>query len=157
MSATIVARSAGSEILLTSLGFYARCASGCQWISGLEHAKHKARAAAEAHDEACSYDEHGIPWADRCTTRARCAPCREAGPVATSANVGQFVPRKAARMFRAVLPAWMLAAFTVCLAVPGPFDEAAAVLLAVVLLAVRFRRAASAWRGGKSHRKADGQ
>ena len=46
----IVARTAGSEILLTSLGFYARCASRCQWISGLEHAKHKARTAAEAHD-----------------------------------------------------------------------------------------------------------
>jgi hypothetical protein len=69
-------------------------------------------------------------------------------------NVGQFVPRKTVRAVRAVLPSWMLAVFTACLAIPGPFDEGAAVLVAVVLLTVRWRRAASAWRGGKTHRTA---
>ena len=72
----------------------------------------------------------------------------------TRANVGQFAPRKAARAFRAVLPSWALAAFTVCLCIPGPFDEIAAILASLVLLVVRFPRARSAWRGGKSHRKA---
>ena len=72
-------------------------------------------------------------------------------------NAGQFTPRKTARAFRAVLPAWALAAFTVCLAIPGPFDEIAAILASLVLLVVRFPRARSAWRGGKTHRKAAGR
>jgi hypothetical protein len=63
--------------------------------------------------------------------------------------------RKAARSVRAMLPAWMLAAFAVCMVIPGPFDEAAmavAVLVLGIAQPVRFRRAASAWRGGKTRR-----
>ena len=77
-----------------------------------------------------------------------------ARPRAQRGRGGQFAPRKAARAFRAVLPSWALAAFTVCLCIPGPFDEIAAILAALVLLVVRFPKARSAWRGGKSHRKA---
>jgi hypothetical protein len=67
-------------------------------------------------------------------------------------NLGQFIPRKAGRALRAVLPSWAVGVFTVCLVVPGPFDEIAAALAAAVLVVVRFRRAASAWRGGKTRR-----
>jgi hypothetical protein len=66
--------------------------------------------------------------------------------------------RRAGRAARAMLPAWLLPVLAACLVIPGPFDELA-VLLAVLILGavqpVRFRRAASAWRGGKSHRKGD--
>ena len=67
--------------------------------------------------------------------------------------------RKAARAIRAALPGWLVIAFGACLVIPGPFDELAAVLACLVLCAVqpaRARRAASAWRGGKSHRAHDG-
>ena len=63
--------------------------------------------------------------------------------------------RKTGRAMRAALPAWMMAVFAVCLVIPGPFDELAAVLATAILCIVqpvRARRAASAWRGGKSHR-----
>ena len=66
--------------------------------------------------------------------------------------------RKAGRAMRAAMPVWLLGMFAVCVAIPGPFDELAAILAAVVLCAVqpvRARRAASAWRGGKSHRSID--
>ena len=76
------------------------------------------------------------------------------GPNPQRGRGAQFAPRKAARAFRAVLPSWALAAFTVCLAIPGPADEAVAFVAALVLLVVRFPRARSAWKGGKSHRKA---
>jgi hypothetical protein len=69
-----------------------------------------------------------------------------------------ILTRRTMRAMRALLPAWALAAFGVCLAIPGPFDEAAFLLAALVLVAcqpVRARRAASAWRGGKSHRAGD--
>lgn len=65
--------------------------------------------------------------------------------------------RKGMRALRACMPVWMLAAFAVCLCIPGPFDEAAMVLTAGVMCVVqpvRARRAMSAWRGGKSHRSA---
>ena len=64
--------------------------------------------------------------------------------------------RKIGRAMRAALPVWMMAAFAVCLFIPGPLDELAAVLATVILCAiqpVRARRAVSAWRGGKSHRE----
>jgi hypothetical protein len=63
--------------------------------------------------------------------------------------------RRVTRVLRAVMPGWMLAAFAVCLVVPGPFDEIAMILAAAVLVTARLGRARSAWRGGKSHRAAD--
>lgn len=66
--------------------------------------------------------------------------------------------RKAMRALKAILPSWMLPIFAVCLVIPGPFDEAAMVLVAlamVVVQPVRARRAVAAWRGGKSHRRHD--
>jgi hypothetical protein len=69
-------------------------------------------------------------------------------------NAGQFVPRKAGRALRAVLPAWAVGVFGVCLASPLPFDDALAALAALVLVVARFPRAASAWRGGKTRRSA---
>lgn len=63
--------------------------------------------------------------------------------------------RKVMRALRAALPAWMLPVLGACLVIPGPWDEAAVLLLAAGLCAiqpVRARRAASAWRGGKTHR-----
>jgi hypothetical protein len=65
--------------------------------------------------------------------------------------------RKFIRAARAALPVWMLAVFAACLVIPGPFDELAFLVASGVLCAVqpvRARRAASAWRGGKSHRHA---
>ena len=63
--------------------------------------------------------------------------------------------RRIMRVMRAVMPRWMCTAFAVCLAIPGPFDETAMLLAGVILIIVRFRRARSAWRGGKSHRALD--
>lgn len=66
--------------------------------------------------------------------------------------------RKATRAMRAALPAWLLAVFAACLVIPGPFDELAMIVVTGALCAlqpVRFARARSAWRGGKSHRLAD--
>jgi hypothetical protein len=57
-----------------------------------------------------------------------------------------------------MLPGWLLPVFAACLVIPGPLDELALVLAVLVLGAcqpVRFHRAASAWRGGKSHRRCD--
>jgi hypothetical protein len=54
------------------------------------------------------------------------------------------------------MPAWMLPLLAVALAVPGPQDEIAVALVAGLLCAVqpvRARRAASAWRGGKTERR----
>lgn len=64
--------------------------------------------------------------------------------------------RKALRSARAAMPAWMLPLLAVALAVPGPQDEIAVALVAGLLCAVqpvRARRAASAWRGGKTERR----
>ena len=63
--------------------------------------------------------------------------------------------RKASRAVRAMLPAWMLPVLGACLVIPGPWDELAVLLIAAGLCAVqpvRARRAASAWRGGKTDR-----
>jgi hypothetical protein len=67
--------------------------------------------------------------------------------------------RKAGRAMRTALPLWLIAVFTACLVIPGPFDELAMIVVTGALCAVqpvRARRAASAWRGGKSHRAHDG-
>lgn len=61
-----------------------------------------------------------------------------------------IITRKIGRAMRAAMPGWLLAVFAACLIVPGPFDELAAVAVALVLCAVqpiRARRAASAWHG----------
>lgn len=66
--------------------------------------------------------------------------------------------RKTYRALSAMLPAWLLIVFAACLVIPGPFDEAAIMLTAAVLgivQPIRFRRAYSAWKGGKSHRTYD--
>jgi hypothetical protein len=66
--------------------------------------------------------------------------------------------RKTYRALSAMLPAWMLAVFAVCLVIPGPFDEIAIIVTAVfmgIVQPIRFRRAYSAWMGGKSHRMYD--
>ena len=66
--------------------------------------------------------------------------------------------RRTYRALSAMLPPWMLAVFAVCLVIPGPFDELAIVLTALVLgiaQPIRLRRARSAWKGGKSHRQYD--
>jgi hypothetical protein len=66
--------------------------------------------------------------------------------------------RKVKRALRAALPVWLIAVFTACLVIPGPFDELAMVIVTSALCAlqpVRFARARSAWRGGKSHRAYD--
>lgn len=65
--------------------------------------------------------------------------------------------RKITRSLTAVMPGWLLLACGVCLAIP--LARLAALLLAAVLCLVqpaRVRRAASAWKGGKSHRVRDG-
>lgn len=63
--------------------------------------------------------------------------------------------RRISRSAQAAMPRWLVIAFAACLVIPGPFDEIGALLLTGALCAVqpiRARRAASAWRGGKSHR-----
>lgn len=66
--------------------------------------------------------------------------------------------RKTMRALSAMMPSWMLVVFAVCLVIPGPFDEIAMLLTALflgIVQPIRFRRARSAWRGGKSHRTYD--
>ncbi len=67
-----------------------------------------------------------------------------------------IVVRKVVRSLMAVMPGWLLVIFGVCLAIP------LARLVVLVLTAIlclmqpaRVRRAASAWKGGKSHRLRD--
>ena len=67
-----------------------------------------------------------------------------------------IVVRKFVRSLMAVMPRWLLVIFGVCLAIP------LARLVVLVLTAAlcltqpaRVRRAASAWKGGKSHRRRD--
>jgi hypothetical protein len=67
-----------------------------------------------------------------------------------------IVVRKVVRSLMAVMLGWLLVVFGVCLAIP------LARLVVLVLTAVlclmqpaRVRRAASAWKGGKSHRRYD--
>jgi hypothetical protein len=66
--------------------------------------------------------------------------------------------RRLTRALRASMPKWLVAVFAVALAIPGPLDDAAVLIVAVglcVLQPSRAHRALSAWRGGKSHRRAD--
>lgn len=63
--------------------------------------------------------------------------------------------RKVTRATKAAMPRWLVIAFAACLVIPGPFDELGALLITAALCTaqpIRARRAASAWRGGKSHR-----
>jgi hypothetical protein len=85
---------------------------------------------------------------ERIPAAAKAEPMRLCGHI-------MITPRKVLRAARAALPAWMLPVIAVALCIPGPQDELAVALIAGLLCAiqpVRARRAASAWRGGKSHR-----
>jgi hypothetical protein len=64
--------------------------------------------------------------------------------------------RKIVRSLTAAMPGWLLLICGVCLAIPLA-RLAALLLTAVVCLTqpARVRRAASAWKGGKSHRLRD--
>jgi hypothetical protein len=64
--------------------------------------------------------------------------------------------RKITRSLTAAMPGWLLIMCGVCLAIPLA-RLAALLLTAVVCLTqpARVRRAASAWKGGKSHRTSD--
>lgn len=64
--------------------------------------------------------------------------------------------RKTTRSLTAVMPRWLIVILGVCLVIP--LARLAALLLAAGLCLIqpgRFRRAASAWKGGKSHRAFD--
>lgn len=47
---------------------------------------------------------------------------------------------------KAIMPRWLMIAFTVCLVIPGPFDELALLLVATPLLIIRRNRAITAWK-----------
>ena len=64
--------------------------------------------------------------------------------------------RKIVRSLAAVLPGWLIVIWGVCLAIP--LARLATLLVAAGLCLVqpaKVRRAASAWKGGKSHRAFD--
>jgi len=65
--------------------------------------------------------------------------------------------RKITRTLTAVMPGWLIVICGVCLAIP--LARLAALLFTAGLCLVqpaKVRRAASAWKGGKSHRAFDG-
>jgi hypothetical protein len=67
-----------------------------------------------------------------------------------------IVVRKVVRSLIAVMPAWLLVVFGVCLAIP--LVRLVVLILTAVLCLMqpaRVRRATSAWKGGKSHRRRD--
>ena len=67
-----------------------------------------------------------------------------------------IVVRKVVRSLMAVMPGWLLVVFGVCLAIP--LARLVVLILTAVLCLMqpaRIRRAASAWKGGKSHRRHD--
>jgi hypothetical protein len=67
-----------------------------------------------------------------------------------------IVVRKVVRSLTAAMPGWLLVVFGVCLAIP--LARLVVLLLTAALCLVqpaRVRRAASAWKGGKSHRRRD--
>ena len=67
-----------------------------------------------------------------------------------------IVVRKVVRSLMAVMPRWLLVIFGVCLAIP--LARLVVLVLTAALCLVqpaRVRRAASAWKGGKSHRRCD--
>jgi hypothetical protein len=64
--------------------------------------------------------------------------------------------RKVVRSLMAAMPGWLLVIFGVCLAIP--LARLVVLVLAAAVCLVqpeRVRRAASAWKGGKSHRHYD--
>jgi len=64
--------------------------------------------------------------------------------------------RKITRSLTAAMPAWLLILCGVCLAIPLARLGALLFTAALCLVQpVRVRRAASAWKGGKSHRASD--
>ena len=67
-----------------------------------------------------------------------------------------IVVRKVVRSLTAAMPGWLLVVFGVCLAIP--LARLVVLLLTAALCLVqpaRVRRAASAWKGGKSHWRRD--
>jgi hypothetical protein len=67
-----------------------------------------------------------------------------------------IVVRKVVRSLMAAMPGWLLVIFGVCLAIP--LARLVVLVLAAAACLVqpgRVRRAASAWKGGKSHRRCD--
>ena len=67
-----------------------------------------------------------------------------------------IVVRKVVRSLMAVMPGWLLVIFGVCLAIPLARLVVLVLTAALCLMQpARVRRAASAWKGGKSHRRCD--
>jgi hypothetical protein len=67
-----------------------------------------------------------------------------------------IVVRKVVRSLMAAMPGWLLVIFGVCLAIPLARLVVLVLAAAVCLVQpARVRRAASAWKGGKSHRRCD--
>ena len=67
-----------------------------------------------------------------------------------------IVVRKVVRSLMAVMPGWLLVIFGVCLAIPLARLVVLVLTAALCLMQpARVRRAASAWKGGKSHRRRD--
>ena len=64
--------------------------------------------------------------------------------------------RKVSRSLTAAMPGWLILVCAVCLVIPLVRFAALAVTAALCLVQpARVRRAATAWRGGKSHRRFD--
>ena len=90
--------------------------------------------------------------------------CREPKPPTQThrqIRVGEYHPviviRKVARSLMAAMPGWLLVIFGVCLAIPLARLVVLVLTAALCLMQpARVRRAASAWKGGKSHRRRDG-
>ena len=67
-----------------------------------------------------------------------------------------IVVRKVVRSLMAVMPGWLLVIIGVCLAIPLVRLVVLVLTAALCLMQpARVRRAASAWKGGKSHRRRD--
>lgn len=49
-------------------------------------------------------------------------------------------------VMKAVMPRWLIIAFGACLVIPGPFDEMAALLTALVFVICRWSKAKAAWK-----------
>jgi hypothetical protein len=65
---------------------------------------------------------------------------------------------KLKRAMLAALPKWLALVVGFCILIPGQVDDAVAAVLVAVVLAVqpvRIPRFGAAWKGGKSHRRAD--
>ena len=77
-----------------------------------------------------------------------------------SVSAGWCMPmitiRKIVRTLTAAMPAWLIIVCGVCLAIPLVRLAALALTAGLCLVQpARVRRAASAWKGGKSHRASD--